>query len=307
MDKLCSGLDIKNLSVSNLLDALKTNDPELKEKLFPLVDEFKSMGGSSPAMQENQFTTPNGPDKDLGLDAGPEVTLPQGEQQSGERVSKVVNPAEAGVKPDKGGDVGQELGSPSDRFQFGNYASNEDVAMLMAKGGKKTADIEENLNLLLKQTQEIEKEMNTMKENLNTNTGIVTKTVLVEDPKMNEARLKLRAAQRQALIEKQADKEMCEVCEEVECKCEEKEKKAYWLGTTEPKPGQVQYKPENGGEPKIRMNDKQMHQDKSMGGADKAFPGDEAEKKKLLRAELEARALQRRAYWLGTEEPKPGK
>lgn len=295
----------------NLADVMSSKNKYLHEAfLQPIMGEVKAM--TPPPMQENQFTTPNGPDKDLGLDSGAEVTMPANEQETGARMSKVVNPSEQGIKPDKGGDVGQEMGSASDRFQFGNYASNKDISVLMAKGGKKTADIEENLNLLLKQTQDIEKEMNAMKEKLNTNNtsavAVEPKAAAVEDLKMNEARLKLRAAQRQALLAKQAEKEMCEECKEVECKCEEdkKEKKAYWLGTTEPTPGKPQYKSENGGEPKIRMNDKQMHQDKSMGGADKSVPGDEAEKKKLLRAELEERALQRRAYWLGTTEPKPG-
>jgi len=316
MAKMRAGLNVAELSKPEnnkaFLEAMAILDPELHSKeLNPLLNEYAAHGSGQP-MQENQLTTPNGPDKDLGLDAGPEVTLPANEQETGARMGKVVNPAEPGAKPDKGGDVGPEMGSASDRFQFGNYASNEDIAMLMAKGGKKTADIEENLNLLLKQTQEIEKEMNTMKENLNTNNtntvAVDSKAATVEDSKMNEARLKLRAAQRQALLAKEAEKEVCEKCKCVECECEEKkEKKAWWLGTVEPKPGQVMYKPENGGEPKIRMNDKQMHQDKSMGGADKSFPGDEKLKKDHLRAELEARALQRRAWWLGTEEPKPGK
>jgi len=312
MRQLLTVEDLRNNTelLMEFADVMGSKNKYLHEAILqPVLDELKSTehSGALPPMQENQFTTPNGPDKDLGLDSGSEVTLPANEQDTGARIGKVVNPGETGPMPDKSGDTGPEMAPKTP----GNFASNEEIAMLMAKGGKKTADIEENLNLLLKQTQEIEKEMNTMKENLNTNNNTVavdTRSAKVEDSKMNEARLKFRAAQRKALLSKQAEKKVCEECEEVECKCEEKkEKKAWFLGTEEPKPGQVQYKPENGGEPKIRMNDKQMHQDKSMGGADKAFPGDEADKKKLLRADLEARALQRRAYWLGTEEPKPGK
>ncbi len=287
-------LDIKDLyndpalMTEFSLNSLDTTNKYLHEKILqPIVNELMALkeNPQSQPMQENQFTTPDGPDKDLGFDAGSEVTMPSNEQQTGGRLSKVVNPSETGTKPDKGGELGPEMGSASDRFQFGNYASSS-----MAEGGKiKNADIEENLNLLLKQTQDIEKEMNTIKNNVTTTTmNSPVKPATMEELKMNEARLKLRAAQRMALL-KNAEKEMCEECEKEvkECTCEEKkEKKAYWQGTEEPKPGQVQYKPENGGEPKTRMNDKQMHQDKSMGGAEGAFPGDEAEKKKLLRAEL---------------------
>jgi hypothetical protein len=312
MSKLRGSLDVKDLNTdSNLkayLDAMSLNDPELHQKeLNPLLNALNAATTQPQSMQEHQFTSPDGPDKDLGLDSGSEVTMPANEQETGGRVSKVVNPSESDVKPNKGGDLGPELGSPSDQFQFGNYASNE---QLMAKGGKKTADIDENLTLLLQQTQEIEKEVNTMKETLNnTNVAVDQEKTASEELKMNEARLKLRSAQRQALINKQANgDEKCEVCDKVECECEEKkEKKAYWQGTTEPTPGKPQYKPDNGGEPKNRMNDKQMHQDKAMGGNDGSFPGDEKLKKEHLRAELEERALKRRAYWQGTTEPTPGK
>lgn len=317
-------------ALMSLADAMSSKNKYLRENyLEPLLEDLKTIQMGQPGpQQDHQFTTPDGPDKDLGLDAGAEVRMPANEQLTGERVSKVVNPSEVEVKPNKGGDLGPELGSASDRFQFGNYASND---MLMMKGGKKTADVDKNLDLLLKQTQEIETEMNKMKDMLNTNNTTGIKSVL-EESKMNEARLKLRAEQRKALLEKKSDAVdgtmkianlTCLKCgkvvkDEAEAKLHaEKEhkgeegviqyKRSYWLGTEEPTPGKPQYKPDNGGEPKNRMNDKQMKQDKSMGGNEGEFPGDEAEKKKWLRADLDERAMKRRAYWLGTEEPTPGK
>ena len=295
MDKLRSTLNVKDLRGNEgaFLEAVNLTDPELKRKqLSPLITEYNVLNfGAQPSMQDNQFTSPNGPDKDLGLDSGSTTTMPANEQQTGDRMSKIVNPSETSIKPDKGGDLGPELGSASDRFQFGNMASLKDL-ILMTKEGK-TADIDENLSLLLKQTQEIEAEMGKMRQSINLDNNVAVNNnnaATMEDMKMNEARLKLRAAQRQALLGKEGGK-----------------KTAYWQGTEEPKPGTAQYKPDNGGEPKIRMNDKQMKQDGKMGGPEGVVPGDEAEKKKLLRADLEQRALNRRAWWLGTEEPKPGK
>lgn len=359
MDDMRSELNIDDLkkeeNMSRFLNTMTSVNKELHDNhLNDVLSDLNRAISTSPESQTTQFTSQTGADKDLGLDSGSEVSMPANEQETGDRVSKVVNPSENEAKPDFGGNYGPELGSASDRFQFGNYASK---VMLMAKGGKKTADIDENLTLLLKQTQDIEKEMNKMKETLN-NTNTIAGNSAMEELKMNEARLKLRAAQRQALLKKQAsecekcadDSKKCEECEKCEEHCKHKSasfvitasatycklcntevadkqaakvhaetkhpgedvtfsdyKKSYWQGTTEPKPGQVMYKPENGGENKIRMNDKQMHQDKSMGGADGSFPGDEAEKKKHLRADLEQRAqLRRTAYWQGTTEPKPG-
>ncbi len=276
--------DLRNdpTKLTTFVDVMGSKNKYLHEKILqPVLEELKStqVGGHNPPMQDNQFTSPNGPDKDTGLGGLVPAIMPQDEQMTGRRYNDG-QPSEKGPKPNKGGDTGPELGSASDKFDFGNMASNQET--LMAKGGKITAlaDIEENLNLLLKQTQEIEVEMNKMKDNLNNTNSVAVitdKAATAEDFKMNEARLKLRAAQRKALLEKQA----------------------YHQGTEEPK----EYKKDPGAA-KARMEDKQMHQDKAMGGADGAAPGDEATKKKLLRADLEQRALNRRAYFQGTEEPK---
>lgn len=53
---------------------------------------------------------------------------------------------------------------------------------------------------------------------------------------------------------------------------------------------------------KYWMSDKHMHQDKSMGGADGMFPGDEPVKTKQKRAELEREEMRRRAYHQGGSE-----
>ena len=274
MQELRSVLDVKELVgyEGPFLEVANLNDPELKAKqLSPLVVEYNAM--RTKAIQPDiaaqpQFTSQTGPDSDLGISYDAEVhTTPAG-HSTGERLSDI-NPSEVGIKPNNGGDLGPELGSASDKFQFGNIASRNDVGMLMAKGGKKTAELEENLTLLLKQTQDIEMEMNKMKETLNiNNTMVENKTITNKESQMNDARLKLRSAKRHALLEKTADN-----------------KTAYWQGTEEPKPGKEQYKKDPQAA-KSRGEDKFMHQDKSMGGADGSFPGDEADKKKLLRAEL---------------------
>jgi hypothetical protein len=49
-------------------------------------------------------------------------------------------------------------------------------------------------------------------------------------------------------------------------------------------------------------HDKQMHQDKGMGGDDGMFPGDEQVKEKLSRAELNERRIRRQAYMQGGAE-----
>jgi hypothetical protein len=102
-------------------------------------------------------------------------------------------------------------------------------------------------------------------------------------------------------------------------------KEAYFQGTIEPKPGQVQYPPEPG-EGRARMEDKHMvgrPPFPEVGPVDGSYPNDEEKKKELQRlaAEEEERrmvreaalekakaklAARKQAYFQGTEEPKPG-
>lgn len=100
-------------------------------------------------------------------------------------------------------------------------------------------------------------------------------------------------------------------------------KNAYFQGTEEPKPGQVQY-PIDPLNDKARLMDKNLHGPApfpNTGDEDKMFPGDEKVKKELQRlADENERAmfreaalkkakeqLESRGYFQGTEEPKPGK
>lgn len=100
-------------------------------------------------------------------------------------------------------------------------------------------------------------------------------------------------------------------------------KKGYFQGTEEPKPGQVQY-PKDPMNEKVRdSEDKHMH-DHDTGPVDGLFPGDLERKKLLARAEAEERAMRRaavvdlaknalknkEAYFQGgggVNEPTPGK
>lgn len=102
----------------------------------------------------------------------------------------------------------------------------------------------------------------------------------------------------------------------------DKTKKAYFQGTEEPKPGQQQY-------PVDPLNEKAREEDKTLvgkppfpgvGDVDGLYPGDAEKKKELQRlADAEERAMFReaalrkakeklksKAYFQGTEEPKPG-
>lgn len=97
-----------------------------------------------------------------------------------------------------------------------------------------------------------------------------------------------------------------------------KARRAYWLGgggVNEPTPGKPKYEKEEAD--KIRDNeDKQMVGTVEM-GSDGLYPGDEEKKREwgrdglnLSKAELEDRAMKRRAYFLGgggVNEPSPGK
>ena len=100
-------------------------------------------------------------------------------------------------------------------------------------------------------------------------------------------------------------------------------KNAYFQGTEEPTPGKVQYSKDPLNE-KARLMDKHLHGPTpfpNTGDEDGLYPGDEKIKKELLRlADENERAMFREAalkkakeqltskgYFLGTEEPKPGK
>jgi hypothetical protein len=100
-------------------------------------------------------------------------------------------------------------------------------------------------------------------------------------------------------------------------------KNAYFQGTEEPKPGQAQYSKDPLNE-KARLMDKNLHGPApfpNTGDEEGMYPGDEKVKKELQRlADEHERALFREAalkkakeqlqskgYYLGTEEPKPGK
>lgn len=105
-----------------------------------------------------------------------------------------------------------------------------------------------------------------------------------EETNMNSARLKARA----------------------------KARRAYWLGgggVNEPTPGKVKYEKEDADTIRDK-EDKQMVGEPLETGSEGLHPGDLEVKKKLLRAELEDRAMKRRAWWLGgggVNEPTPGK
>lgn len=99
------------------------------------------------------------------------------------------------------------------------------------------------------------------------------------------------------------------------------DKRAYYQGTEEPKPGQLQYPKEEGPDVARDKHDKHMQNPQDMGPVNGLFPGDEAKKKHLQRAaqEVTERRLRReaalkrakeqskKAYMQGTEEPTPGK
>lgn len=99
-------------------------------------------------------------------------------------------------------------------------------------------------------------------------------------------------------------------------------KRAYFQGTVEPKPGQTQYQPESG-ELEARMQDKHMQGQRpfpEVGNVDEMYPGYEsfgeseverkrrlqrlAEKNERATRRKEALAAAKRAYFQGTEEPK---
>ena len=94
-----------------------------------------------------------------------------------------------------------------------------------------------------------------------------------------------------------------------------KTRRAYWLGTEEPKPGKEQY-PKEDAESIRTKEDKQMTGVVET-GSDGLFPGDEQKLKEvgrdgltLKKSELEDRKMKRRAYFLGgggLNEPTPGK
>lgn len=157
--------------------------------------------------------------------------------------------------------------TPTNAFQFGNLQADK------------------VLDTLMKQAQLIESEINKLKFN----------QVINSEEQMNESRLRRRAEARREMLKETGKTK------------KNKSKKAYFLGTEEPTPGKPKYKPDALAD-KARDADRHMMQDKDMGGEEGLFSGDEEMKKKLLRAEeLQNRALKRRAYFHGTEEPMPGK
>lgn len=95
-------------------------------------------------------------------------------------------------------------------------------------------------------------------------------------------------------------------------KARAKARRAYWLGgggVNEPTPGKPKYEKEDSDSIRDK-EDKQMVGEPLETGSEGLHPGDLEKKKKLLRAELEERAMKRRAYWQGgggLNEPAPNK
>lgn len=147
-----------------------------------------------------------------------------------------------------------------------------------SKEGDTQGAYSKELRLLRSKVESMQKSLNELKK------------VSKEENNMNSARLRARA----------------------------KARRAYWLGgggVNEPTPGKPKYEKEEAD--KIRdTEDKQMTGTVEM-GSDGLYPGDEEKKKEwnrdglnLSKAELEDRAMKRRAYWLGgggLNEPTPGK
>lgn len=146
----------------------------------------------------------------------------------------------------------------------------------------------------------------------------------LEDLTTKLATLKSSIEQKLAKMEQDLDKlanNIINTQEEIMSGSKDFNKNAYYLGTEEPTPGSPKYSKDPLNE-KLRENgDKQM-ETQDTGSVDGLFPGDLEAKKMLARATSEERALRREgyakaakealakkkeAYFLGTEEPTPGK
>lgn len=151
---------------------------------------------------------------------------------------------------------------------------------LASKEGDKQGAFSEELRLLRSKVESMHNSLNEL-----------NKTISKEENNMNSARLRARA----------------------------KARRAYWLGgggVNEPTPGKPKYEKEDA-ESIRNKEDKQMVGQPLETGSEGLHPGD-AEKLRdagrdglnLSKAELQDRAMKRRAYWLGgggVNEPTPGK
>lgn len=344
LDQMRPGLDIKTLKndtglLLQFADAMKSKDPVLHQNY--LQKDLEALQ-AEPANDQPQFTSSKAPDTDTGLSGDSLVSV----DNNGNETGRIQNPTPDKTMEVSTSANGKQLDTATNGFQFGNYANKTmaEGSKTIANIDEQLSLLLKQSHKIEEEAKQIQNKLNPLEE-FNMNDArlrrraearrALLKTAATEECKEKDCEKKASCegecdmcADHCACKDKKASVKTaafyCSKCgDEVKDKAAGKlhaqlkhkddgdvtfsdYKKSYWLGTEEPTPGKPQYaKDPLAG--KARTEDKQMQVNPKTLGDDGLAPGDLEIKEKHLRAELEDRAMKRRAYWLGTEEPTPGK